>query len=391
MQKAYDEDADWEEVEGALYENSADMVTAIEGIYGEEEAAEFDRIFTEHNDYTADIVEATQNEDADARAAAEEEVEDFVLEFSEFLAITTDGNLPQEAAEEAIRAHEMDVLNTFDHYVAGEYEEAYGSYREGFDRMFDIGEALSGAIVAQNPDMFEGSAVDTPASDLRATLNHLAGEHYALATLEMQKGFDQAEDFDFVIWAEDMHTADFKAAIESIYGSEGAAEFERIWQGNHIDAQSNLVAATIEGNDEAREQALADLETFAMDFGEFLGTATEGNLPVEAAQEAVWAHEENVVNTFDHYVSEDYESTYESFREGYAMMFDIGEVLGDAIVTQMPAEFGGEVMPEEMPQTGLGGASQTTSATMMMAYIAFAAAVIGTGGYVIRKRMGNNA
>lgn len=385
MQKGYDEAEDWEEVEWALDENTTDMVVAIESLYGEEGAEEFDRIFRAHNDYTEDIVAATLENDEEARAAAEEEVEEFVIEFAAFLDEATEGNLPQEAAEEAIRAHEADVLNAFDHYVAEDYEAAYTSFREGFDRMFDISEALSGAIVAQMPEEFDHTEVSTPASDLRSTLNHLASEHFALASIELQKGYDQAADFDFVTWAEDMHTADFKAAIESVYGSEGADEFERIWEEYHILAQSDLAIATLEDDEEGREQAIEDLRNFSMEFGAFLGEATEENLPTEDAQDAIWSHEEQVIDTFDSYAEASYTDSYETFREGYAFMYGIGETLGGAIVTQMADEFeeGGE-MPDEMPQTGLGGGSSNDS--NMISWVMMSVLLAAASIFFIRKK-----
>lgn len=389
MQKTYDEAPDAQVTEDALYQNSKDMLPAIESVYGEEGAAEFDRIFTTHNDYTDDIVEAAKSGDEEARADAEEEVEEFVEEFSTFLAGATEGNLPQEAAEEAIRAHEMDVLSTFDSYVEGDYEAAYTSYREGFSRMFDISKALSGAIVTQMPDQFENTSVDTPAADLRSTLNQLASEHFALATLGMQKGVNQADDYDFVTWAEDQNTEDFAAAVASVYGEEAGDQFATLWQPDHIDAQGDLVAAELESNEEARTTALDHIDRFTMDLGAFLGTATEENLPTEAAQESLRMHEDQVLATFDQRVAGDYEEATGSYREGFQFMFGVGEALGGAISAQNPDEFSGDeaAMPEEMPQTGMGGASNNGWMTTFWASIT--ALVAGGAALFLRKK--NNA
>ena len=391
MQKAYDGDEDTEAVLAALDQNAADMQVAVESVYGAEGAQQFNDIFASHNDYTDDLVNAAKNNDEEARNAAEAEIEEFVVEFSTFLDAATEGNLPQAAAEEAIRAHEADVLKVFDNYVAGEYEAAYMAYREGYARMFDIGKALSGAIVTQMPDKFEGSTVDPAAADLRATLNKLAAEHTTYATIGMQKGFDQKEDVDFINWAEDAHTADFKAAIASIYGDEGAAQFEKVWQANHIDAQSMIVAAALEEDEAARTEAEEHLQTFAKDFGGFLGAATEENLPSDAATEAVWAHEELVLTSFDQYVAGDYEAAYETFRESYAFMFGIGETLGGAIVTQHPDKFGGEKMPSEMPNTGMGGGSTNNTSMTLIATVLGAMFAITAFVMVRRKKASEQA
>lgn len=384
MMKSYEDAPDADEVWNKLDQNAQDMTPAIASIYGDEAAAQFEEIFRGHNDYSDGFVKAAKNDDPEARKMAEEEVEEFTEEFSTFLAAATEGNLSKETAKEVLKAHEQDVVNVFDHYVNEDYQKSYTAFREGFNRMFDISKALSSAIVTQMPDSFNGTKADTPATDLRSNMNALASEHFALAVLEMQKGFDQAEDYDFVTWAENQHTADFKAAIGSIYGEEGAAQFEKVWQQDHINAQSDVITAALEEDEETRKMAEQSLMAFSEDFGAFLGTATEGNLPKEDAVEAVWAHEEDVLQTFDHYVNEDYAATYDSFREGYAFMFGIGETLSSAVVTQMPDQFGGEVMPEEMPKTGFGGASDQGMNTWM--WIAFGVIAAASAGFIsIRK------
>ncbi|GGF22206.1 hypothetical protein GCM10010954_21300 [Halobacillus andaensis] len=382
MMKDYHDAEDTEQAYQALDENAKSMTPAIESVYGEEGAAQFEEIFLNHNDYSPDFVEAAKNDDEALREEAEAEVDEFVEEFSEFLATATEYHMPKEAAEEAIAAHEQDVIQTFDHYTNEDYEEAYGAYREGFHRMFDISKAVSTAITTQMPDEFDNTKADTPAADLRSSLNSLASEHFALAALEMQKGYDQAADYDFVTWAEDMHTKDFKAAIESIYGSEGSDQFENAWQQDHINAQSDVITAALEEDEQLRGQAEDSLQAFAERFGSFLGESTDGNMPAEDATDAIWQHEEHVLQTFDHYTEGDYEAAYDSFREGYGFMFGIGENVSEAIITQMPDQFAGEDMPSDMPKTGLGGTADHNSTTL---WIAFAAAALTAAGFLIRK------
>lgn len=377
MMKSYEDTEDAKEVWNKLDQNAKDMTTAIASVYGEEAAAQFEELFRSHNDYSDRFVEARQE--------AEKEVEEFVNEFGSFLAKATEGRLSEKAAKEALAAHEQDVIDVFDHYVNEEYQKAYQSFRDGFNRMFDISKVLSTAMAAQMPDKFENTKADSKAADLRSNLNALASEHFALATLEMQKGFNQAPDYDFVTWAENQHTADFKAVIQSLYGEEGAAEFEKVWQQNHINAQTNVVTAALEENQELRMKAEGSLNTFAGDFGAFLAKATDENLPQETASEAVWSHEKDVLQTFDHYVEGDYEATYDSFREGYGYMFGIGETLGDAIAKQMPDKFGVEMMPESMPDTGLGGMNDTPSVSKWI-WMAFGSLALLTGAVLYRKK-----
>ncbi|WP_147804268.1 copper amine oxidase [Alkalicoccus halolimnae] len=388
MQKTYDEAPDAEAVEEALLQNSMDMVTALEPIYGEEGAEQFGEIFVGHNDYTDAVVEAEKAGDEAARSDAEEEIEAFVVEFAAFLDTATEGNLPQEAAEEAIRAHEMDVLSTFDNYADENYEAAYTAYRDGFDRMYDISEVLSGAIVSQMPETFDHTAVDTPAAELRSTWNQLASEHFALATLGMQKGLNQADDYDFAAWAENQNSQDFQAAIASIYGEEAGSRFLTLWEPDHINAQGDLVAAAIEDDMEKRETALNHIDMFTEEFGAFLEAATDENLSAEAAQETLTVHEEQILRTFDKRVEGNYTEASDSFREGYQFMFGVGEALSGAITKQMPEQFAAEEMPEEMPATGLGGTSSRSIGLWALTTALFAAA----GAFLYgRKKYENEA
>lgn len=388
---SYDETEDAEDVRNALEQNAKDMTPAIASVYDEESAAEFERIFTEHNEYADDYAVAAKEDDQALRKQAEKDVESFVEEFSTFLDSATEGNLPKEAAAEALSVHEKQVVNTFDHYVAGDYEAAYQEFREGYSHMYTISEALSTAITTQMPEMFEDTKADAPAADLRSDLNSLAGEHFALATMGMMKGVDQAEDYDYVTWAEDENTADFKEAISSIYGEEGATQFEEVWQSDHINAQADVVASAIEGN-EADMQDAEDrlLNGFPNELGAFLAEATEGNLPEDAAVETLNMHEQQVLDTFHAYHDGDYEMTYENFREGYQFMFGVGMTLGDAIVMQMPADFEGTMMPEEMPETGMGGASETSGFPMMTWALLGSMVLLASGSLLFIYRKTSN-
>ncbi|MDP4552223.1 copper amine oxidase [Alkalihalobacillus macyae] len=390
MTKSYDGAADAEEVTEALDQNAADMTPAIASVYGEEAAQQFEDIFRGHNDYSSDFVQAAKEDNDELRKEAEMEVDEFVDEFSTFLDTATEGNLPKEAAEEALELHEDQVLTTFDEYTEGNYEQAYTTFRAGHKHMFAISKALSNAIVMQMPDKFENTRVDTPAAELRSTLNSLASEHFALSSLGLEKGYDQSEDYDFVNWAEDRNTADFKAAIGSIYGGEAASQFEKIWQEDHIAAQADLVVASLSKDEESMNMAKEQLlETFPKNFGAFLGTATEENLPADAATEALMTHEKQVVGSFESYMSGDYKASTDQFREGYAFMFGVGESLGGAIVKQMPDKFAGESMPGGMPKTGMGGASEQSS-DLTALWITIGSLAVAGSAFAIRRKVINH-
>ncbi len=67
-------------------------------------------------------------------------------------------------------------------------------------------------------------------------------------------------------------------------------------------------------------------------------------------------------------------------------MFGVGEALGGAISAQNPDEFGGEeaAMPEEMPQTGMGGTSSNGWMTTLWASVT--ALMAGGAALFLRKK-----
>src|SRR5690606_21817285 len=180
-------------------------------------------IFDKHNTGTDDYAAAVKAGDEEMQEEALDEIQSFVDDTGAFLGTATEGNLPEDGATEALRQHEDFVQNTFDLYAAGDFEAAYTSYLEGFTQIFGAGSAISGAIATQFPDQF--SDPNTAAGDFRSTVNRIAAEHFALSQMSLVKGFNAAEDFDFVNWAQDQNTEEFRAAIASLYGEEAGVAF----------------------------------------------------------------------------------------------------------------------------------------------------------------------
>ncbi|WP_064641151.1 copper amine oxidase N-terminal domain-containing protein [Paenibacillus sp. AD87] len=352
MAKAYDGAKDADAAYKALDQNALDMQPAIASLYGDAGAKEFERIFRAHNKYTDDLVKATKMGNQAGIKQAQNNINGFVEEFSTFLSTATEGKLPKAAAKNALKVHEDLVQKVFDEYVAGDYTDAYKAYREGFKEMFDVSKALSTAITTQMPEKFENSKADTPAADLRSALNHLASEHFALSALQMQEQYDgRTAASNALVTAEAGNTADFKAAIASIYGNDGANAFEKIWVTNHVNAQSDYVTA-VKNNDAAARAAVEKrIDGFTTEFATFLDSATAGNLPKAAGQQALTTHEKQVQQVLDQYAAANYEGSYTTNREGFKVMFGVGQALGNAIVTQFNDKFQEQPTTPTMPET----------------------------------------
>lgn len=382
MMKVYDGDKAADAAVAALDANAADMEPVIASVYGEEGGAAFVEIFDQHNMGTDDYAAAVKAGDEAMQKEALAEIQSFVDEMGAFLGTATEGNLPEEGATAALREHEDFVQETFDLYVEGDFEAAYTSYLEGFKQIFGAGSAISGAISKQFPDQF--SDPNTAAGDFRSTVNRIAAEHFALAQLSMTKGFTGSADFDFVDWAQDQNTEEFRAALASVYGEKASKQFVELWNNQHISVQGNLVTAAAAGDQAAVDQATTALTgQFATELGTFLSTATEERMPLDETIAGVQAHENSVVDTFQQYVSGDYAASYETYRTGYAIMFDIGKGLSGAIVDQFPENFANNA-PEKMPATGMGGTA--TSSSNLTLWIALSTLILLAAGTVTYRQ-----
>lgn len=180
----------------------------------------------------------------------------------------------------------------------------------------------------------------TPAAELRITLDTALTEHAFLAIETMRKGADGAEDFDQASAALLANSDDIAAAVTSVYGEEGGAAFLEIWN-SHIGYFVDYVVATGEGNQEAKDQALASLEEYKQEQATFFDTATEGRLPADAVLEGLNMHVDQLVMAFDDYVAGDFEAAYMGERESIHHMSMFAESLSIAIADQFPDVFEG--------------------------------------------------
>ncbi|WP_100374278.1 copper amine oxidase [Bacillus sp. FJAT-45037] len=364
MRKGADGADDFEQASTALLANSDDIAAAVSSVYGEENGAAFLEIWNSHIQYFVDYVVATGEGDQEGIDQALAELEEYKVEQAEFFATATEDRLPQAALEEGLTMHVNQLLEVFDAYVAGDFETAYTGERESIHHMSMFAEQLSVAIADQFPDTFEGTSPDTPAVDLRAQLNYVFTEHAGLAAMAMQDGADGAESFDKASAALIANADDLSAAVASVYGEEAGAQFSEIWN-SHIGYFVDYVVATGEEDAEGQEQAKAELNEYIVEQAAFLDTATEGRVPADALEEGLTAHVGQLLTAFDSYVVGDYETSYNSIREAYAHMTMPAAGLSEAIVDQFPEQFAGIEMPEEMPKTGMGGASDSS----LMSYV----------------------
>lgn len=190
-------------------------------------------------------------------------------------------------------------------------------------------------------EMDHGAAptTESPAADLRVTVNRLLGEHAVLAMNAMQSGHDGADDFDQAAAAVFANSDDLAGAVGSVYGDDAGAAFLELWN-SHINMFVDYTVATA-GDDEAgRQAALNDLEGYRQGFAAFLAGANP-NLPEETLDQVVGIHVGHLAEWMDAYHAGNHEQAQDLYREAYEHMFMIGDALSGAIVAQFPENFQG--------------------------------------------------
>jgi hypothetical protein len=210
------------------------------------------------------------------------------------------------------------------------------------DNAADAPAPVQMASAAMTDAMAMGTAdTDTPAADLRVTLDTLLGEHALLALPAAQKGFDGDPDFEAAAAALDANSVEVSEAIGSVYGDEAAEQFldgPSLWR-DHIGFFVDYTVA-LAGKDEAAQQKAVDnLTGYTGAFSGFLAEAT--GLPQAALQEGLTTHVTQLKGSIDAYAAGDYERSYALLLEAYDHMVATGDTLAAAIVQQSPDAFDG--------------------------------------------------
>jgi hypothetical protein len=364
------EDPEFAAAAGALQGNTDDLVAAIDSIYGADAAQAFRAQWEAHIGFFVDYTVGLVTEDQAAQDQAVADLGTYIEDFGQFLSDATGGNLPADAAKAALGEHVTQLKEQLDAYAAGDFETAYATAREAYAHMAMTADALSLAIIQQNPDTFTGNDLAwSPAVDLQIALQSLLGEHAILAIQATRNGLTGAGDFDVSAGSLGANTADLTAAIESVYGADAAQAFNAQWEA-HIGFFVDYTVATA-GEDEAgREQAVADLGTYIQDFGAFLGTATEENLPTDAARASLEEHVGQLAGQVDQFFASDFEAAYASERVAYEHMYMTGTALAAAIAGQMPDMFPTAPPPSDTAMEPISGPSPVVLAGAALVAVA---------------------
>jgi plastocyanin len=186
-----------------------------------------------------------------------------------------------------------------------------------------------------------GGAIDSPAADLRTTLNLKLGEHIILALKATDAGLrGDSGAFDAYNILLNTNGTEIGAMLGSLYGQDAQDAFNVLWSAHNggFVAYTNAVAA---GDQAQQDQVLADLTTsFVPDFSTFIADAT--GLPLEAVTTLVAGHIDDTRVVIDAQAAADWPAAYAGVRTAFAHMQMIGDALSGALVAKFPDQLSGD-------------------------------------------------
>jgi hypothetical protein len=221
-----------------------------------------------------------------------------------------------------------------------------GSDDAGNDAAGGGGEATSTMpSMEMEGDTSEGAAtgvetgVESPAADLRFTLDRLLGEHALLAMFATQKGFSGAKDFEAAGAALDENSVELGEAIGSVYGDEAGQKFlegDLLWR-DHIGFFVDYTVGLAKKDKAMQKKAVGNLQGYNEAFATFLAGATE--LPQDAVRDTISEHIMQLKGQIDAYSAGRYPAAYDDLHAGYEHMIMTGDTISGAITKQNPDEF----------------------------------------------------
>lgn len=277
--------------------NSVDLAALVGELAGEEAEEEFLTNWRSHIDYFVDYALAAASEDQDGMNAAVEDLRGYTQDAGMFFEEISGGELPAEAVTASLDEHVDTLAMAVDALAAGD-TEAYAHLKHAADHVV-VGAAVLSTGLATATGL-EGDPND-PASELRAALTANLNEHVYLAGIAVfvayTSGID-SEQFAAAADVVDVNAVQLADAVGILAGEDQREPFLELWR-DHIGYFVDYAAATATGDDAAAEAALADLDQYRYDAGEFFDEITGGALPADAVADGLGMHVRSVGGVID--------------------------------------------------------------------------------------------
>jgi hypothetical protein len=133
--------------DAAQVNNDTQQLAGAFGVlFGPKSGAKFTSVWGDHVDALVAYSGAVAAKDQKGKVKALAQLTAFEQHLSTFLATSTDGRLTAPALSDVLHMHDRDLVEQLDAYAGGNFTTAYNVAYEGYQHMFAVAAALSGAI-----------------------------------------------------------------------------------------------------------------------------------------------------------------------------------------------------------------------------------------------------
>jgi len=291
--------AEFTAAKAALDGNTADLADAVGSIAGEEQGLAFQQLWDEHIGYFVDYAVAVKGGDQAAADAAQASLAGYTTEAGAFFEQISAGNLPAAAGAEALTMHVTTLTAAIDALAAGE-PTASDTLKAAADHVgMDAATIATGLAAGAG---LSGDAMDD-ASTLRANLTAMLQEHvylasYAVFTAYTAEGGVESPAFTAAAATLDANSVQLSEAVASLAGEENGTAFLDLWR-EHIGFFVDYAVADATGDEDARNQALMDLDGYRGPAGEFFETVSDGELPADDVAAGLGMHVSTLAGAID--------------------------------------------------------------------------------------------
>lgn len=291
--------AEFTAAKAALDGNTADLADAITSIAGEENGMTFQQVWDAHVGYFVDYAVAQKSGDAAGAEAAQAELTGYTQDAGAFFEQISDGNLPAAAVTEALAMHVSTMSAAIDALAAGE-PTASDTLKAAAEHVgMDAATIATGLAAGAG---LPGDAMDD-ASTLRANLTAMLQEHVYLAAFAVfnaytAEGGVESPAFTAAAATLDANSVQLSEAVASLAGEENGAAFLDLWR-EHIGFFVDYAVADATGDEDAREQALTDLDGYRPQAGAFFEEISNGELPADDVAAGLGMHVSTLAGAID--------------------------------------------------------------------------------------------
>jgi hypothetical protein len=122
------------------------LASAFGVLFGPQSGTRFASVWGDHVEALISYSGAVAAKDQEGKAQALARLRAFEQHLSTFLSTSTEGRLTAPALGDVLRMHDRHLVQQLDAYARGDYTTAYRVAYEGYQHMFGVAKALSGAI-----------------------------------------------------------------------------------------------------------------------------------------------------------------------------------------------------------------------------------------------------